>query len=104
MAGLLVEVMLHYRDEGDYRLHEFVVMPNHLHQLLTPAKVTLERSMQLIKGGFSYRAKRELDFHWRIWQGSFHDRRMRDSSEYSRYRRYIHLNPVKQRLCAEPED
>lgn len=104
MAGLLVEIMLQYRDEGNFQLHEFVVMPNHLHQLLTPEKVTLERSMQLIKGGFSYRAKREFEFRWQIWQGSYHDRRMRDFSEYARYRGYIHRNPVKERLCAAPKD
>src|SRR5438094_6842304 len=29
MAGLLVEVLLHYRAERKYLLHEFVVMPDH---------------------------------------------------------------------------
>ncbi len=42
MAGLLVEVLLHYRAERKYLLHEFVVMPDHFHLLLTPV-VTLER-------------------------------------------------------------
>lgn len=50
-AGLLVETMLGYREQEKYLLHEFVVMPNHLHLLLSPAvNVTLERAMQFIKG------------------------------------------------------
>ncbi len=53
MAGLLVEVLLHYRAEGKYLVHEFVVMPDHVHLLLTPV-VTLERALQFIKGGFSF--------------------------------------------------
>jgi len=49
MARLLVEVLFHYRDHNSYLLHEFVVMPDHFHLLISP-KVTVERSLQLIKG------------------------------------------------------
>jgi putative transposase len=34
-------------------------MPDHFHLLVTPTE-TLERALQLIKGGFSYRARKEL--------------------------------------------
>ena len=33
--------------------------------------------MQLIKGGISFRAKKELGFMHEIWQPSFYDRRVR---------------------------
>ena len=43
------------------QVHEFVFMPNHVHLLITPAPdVSLEKAMQFIKGGFSYRAGKEL--------------------------------------------
>lgn len=74
-------------------------MPDHFHLLLTPAE-TLERGMQSIKGGFSYRAKKELGFGGEIWQTSFYDRRVRDFTEYERFRNYIRNNPVKRRLVA----
>lgn len=67
MAGLFLDVLLHYRARGKYRLHEFVVMPDHFHLLISPRE-SLERAMQLIKGGFSFRAKRELGFLQEIWQ------------------------------------
>ena len=79
MAGLFVDVLLHYRERGKYLLHEFVVMPDHFHLLITPRE-SLERAMQLIKGGFSFRAKRELGFMHEIWQPSFYDRRVRDAA------------------------
>ena len=80
MADLFTDVLYHYRSEHKYLLHEFVVMPNHFHLLITPL-LTLERALQLIKGGFSYRARRELGISGEIWQTSFYDRRVRDAIE-----------------------
>jgi putative transposase len=102
MAGLFVNVLLHYRQQAKYLLHEFVVMPDHFHLLITPLE-TLERSMQLIKGGFSFRARKDLDFAHEIWQPSYYDRRVRDSEEYFAFREYIRQNAVKRGLAAEPE-
>jgi putative transposase len=65
--------------------------------------VTLERSLQLIKGGFSFRARKELGFGGEIWQPSFYDRRVRDWQEYCAFREYIRSNPVKKRLVVAPE-
>ena len=101
-AELFLDVLYHYREQDKYLLHEFVVMPNHFHLLITPAE-TLERSLQLIKGGFSFRAKKELGFRGEIWQTSFYDHRVRDAEEYTRMRTYIHENPVRARLASSPE-
>jgi putative transposase len=103
MAGLLVDVLLHYRGQGRYLLHEFVVMPDHFHLLITPRE-SLEGAMQLIKGGFSFRAKKELGFMHEIWQPSFYDRRVRDAGEYLAFREYIRQNAVKRGLAVKAED
>ncbi len=101
MAGLFIEVLSHYQKQSKYHLHEFVVMPNHFHLLITPiSPVTIEKAVQFIKGGFSYRVKKELGFSGEIWQTSFYDHRVRDANEYTRFRHYIHMNPVRRgRLC-----
>ncbi|HUQ50052.1 MAG TPA: transposase [Terriglobales bacterium] len=104
MAGLLMAVIFHYRDEQNYLLHEFVIMPNHIHLLVTPVGARLEKCLQLIKGNFSYRAKKELLFMWGIWQGSYYDRRIRDAVEYQSDRHYIRQNPVVAGRCAKAED
>jgi putative transposase len=103
MAGLFVDVLLHYRAQGKYLLHDFVVMPDHFHVLISPREA-LERAMQLIKGGFSFRAKRELGFIHEIWQSSFYDRRVRDAEEYFAFREYIRQNAPKRGLAMRPED
>jgi putative transposase len=59
MAKLFMDVLFHYQTQRKYCLHEFVVMHNHFHALLTPlSPVTLEKAVQFIKGGFSFRAKK----------------------------------------------
>jgi len=97
-AELLIETLQHYRTEGHYKLHAFVVMPDHIHLLLTPQE-TLERTIGLIKGGFSHRLSSKLP----VWQRGFTDHRIRDAADYSIRHRYIHQNPVTSRLCDTPE-
>ena len=53
MANLFLEVLRNYRRLDKFLLHEFVLMPDHFHMLLTPTE-TLEKAVQLIKGGFSF--------------------------------------------------
>jgi putative transposase len=104
IASLFIEVMLSYRTEKKYLLHEFVVMPDHLHLILTPQGITLERAMQLIKGGFSFQLNKNLKTKKDIWQPSFFDRRIRDYLEYQKYKDYIWQNPVKRSLAKTPEE
>lgn len=93
----------HYRQQGKFLLREFVIMPDHFHILITPTE-SLEPALQLIKGGFSYRARKELGFVGEIWQSSYHDRRVRDVEEYRAFREYIHMNPVKRNMVSDPAE
>ncbi len=98
-ADLLLATLQHYRREGHYKLHAFVVMPDHIHLLLTPTD-TLERAIQLIKGGFSHRRASKLP----VWQRSFTDHRIRDRDDFDTRRNYIHQNPVRAHLTERAED
>jgi REP element-mobilizing transposase RayT len=60
MARLFIDTMYLYRRDHKFLIHRFVVMRDHVHLLLSPLGVDLPRAVQLIKGGFSYRAKKEL--------------------------------------------
>ena len=104
IARLFIEVMMDYRAQKKYLLHEFVVMPDHLHLIITPTKITLERAMQCIKGGFSFQLNKNLKAKRDVWQPSFMDRRIRDSLEYQKFKDYIWQNPVKRFLARTPEE
>jgi putative transposase len=86
-------------------VHDFVVMPNHVHILMTvPGDMTLEKAMQLIKGGFSFRANKELGFRGEIWQRGYSDVRVVDEQSFEEHRAYIGNNPVKAGLANSPEE
>ena len=91
-AELFVETLQSYRGRG-YLLHEYVLMPDHFHVLITPT-VTLERAVQFLKGGFSHRAKKELGSSMEIWQPGFSDHRIRDWGDFEIHVGYIYRNPV----------
>jgi REP element-mobilizing transposase RayT len=71
IVRLFIEVLMDYRTQKKYLLHEFVVMPEHLHLIITPTKITLERAMQCIKGGFSFQLNKNLRVKKDVWQPSF---------------------------------
>jgi putative transposase len=98
-ARLMVSTLKHYDGTG-YKLHAYVIMPDHLHLLITPIE-SIEKSMQLIKGGFSFRAKRELQWNGEIWQPGFTDHRIRNEEDWKRHLQYIRSNPLEARLAEE---
>ncbi len=100
-ANLFVEVLLHYRNQRKYLLHDFVVMPDHFHAMITPTEdVSLEKAVQFIKGGFSFRLKSKFS----VWQQSFTNHRIRDEEDFEGHREYIRMNPVRAGLVARAED
>ena len=104
-AEILIRCMLEYRDRGAYLLHEFVVMPNHQHLLLTPGgETSLEKALQLIKGGSSHQIHQQRENKIQIWSSGFHEATIRDEADYEGRRHYIRMNPVEAGLCARPED
>jgi REP-associated tyrosine transposase len=72
---------------------------------MTPgATTTLEKAMQLIKGGSSHEIHAQRGNKMEIWQVGFHDWTIRDCEDYRAKVRYIHMNPVQARLVERPED
>jgi putative transposase len=78
-AKLLIDVLRSYVTARKFRLHDFVVMPDHLHLLITvDGDTTIERAMQFIKGGFSYRLKKDFGYVGEVWQRGFSEVRVDD--------------------------
>ncbi|MGB9362659.1 MAG: transposase [Candidatus Sulfotelmatobacter sp.] len=98
-ARLFLKTLYAYRRQGRFELHAFVLMPEHAHLLLTPTPgITLERSIQFIKGGYSHAFGVELGRKGEVGQRGFTDHRIRDAADFGIHRSYIHENPVKRGL------
>ena len=99
-ANLLLDTIFRYRDAGEFLLQEFVVMPNHIHLLLSvDDDHSIGRAMQMVKGGFSHALGEAGQKPTAVWQPSYYEHRVRDMNEYGRMRDYIHDNPVRRGLA-----
>ena len=99
-AELLMQTILDYLKQGKFLLHTFVIMPDHFHALITPVpEVSLEKAMQFIKGGFSFRLKSKRD----VWMRSFNESQVSTEEKFMSCARYIEENPVRRGLVETPE-
>ena len=100
----LVEGALLYFDGERYRLHAWVVMPNHVHTLLTPlARQSLSRIVHAWKSFTAKKANQTLGREGAFWQPDYFDRFVRSQEHFDRTVGYVESNPVKAGLCASPE-
>jgi putative transposase len=103
-ASLLIDVMRALVAERKIDLHDFVVMPDHVHLLMTiRAEMAVEKAMQLLKGRFSYRLKKEFGYLGEVWQRGFSEARVDSIQDFERCRVYIADNPVRAGLVDSPE-
>ena len=104
-ANLLIDVLRSLVGERHFELADFVVMPDHVHLLITiRGEMTIEKAMQLIKGRFSYRLKKERGFIGEVWQRGFSEERADNQRSIEKCREYIGQNPVKAGLASRPDE
>jgi putative transposase len=96
-AELFLETLEQYRRH--YLLHAFVLMPDHIHLILTPRDKTISQIMNLIKGGFSHHLALKLP----VWQRGFADHQIRTREDFIIRQNYLHQNPITARLAETPE-
>jgi REP element-mobilizing transposase RayT len=101
IAPLIEKSLLHF-DAIRYSLHEWVIMPNHVHLLLTVyAEFTLRFTIGNFKSYTAQVANGLLQRQGQFWYPEFYDRYIRTAQHYENVVYYIHNNPVKAGLCAE---
>jgi putative transposase len=87
-----------------YDLHAFVIMPNHVHVLLTPL-VPLPKLMKSLKSFTGRRANEMLGLTGRpFWQEESYDHLVRNQTEFDRITHYIDQNPVRAGLATDAVD
>jgi putative transposase len=100
-AELFITTLFQYRDKGRFQLHDFVVMPDYTHILITPAiDQSTSKCIQYIKGGYSFAARQQT--RGEIWHGGYHEHRIRDAEDFCNQLAYIQNNPTRKQYEAYP--
>ena len=103
--AMLVENALLYSDGKRYYLHGWVVMPNHVHTLITPQEGF--RLSDIVHSWKSFTAREAnliLDRSGSFWQTEYFDRYIRNERHFAAALNYIEDNPVKAGLCNRREE
>lgn len=91
-------------------IHAVVVMPDHVHLLLTPLRdadgnlVSLVGILQAIKGASAHSLNRALGRSGPVWQEESFDHALRSDESFDQKMEYIRQNPVRAGLVSRPED
>jgi type I restriction enzyme R subunit len=94
-----VRSALEHFDGVTMRLGDFVIMPNHVHVLITPNDgENLESLLKSIKGFSARQINEAMGRTGQVWQRDNYDHLVRDSDQLGRFRRYISNNPLKSHL------
>ncbi|MDE2127904.1 MAG: transposase [Armatimonadetes bacterium] len=101
----IVECGLLQYDAVRYHLHAWVVMPNHIHALITPMpEVSLSTIIRAWKVASARSINAVLERSGSIWAPDYFDRFIRDERHMASTIAYIDRNPVKAGLCCVPEE
>lgn len=120
--SVFVKILGDVRDRYGFALVGYVVMPEHVHLLISePAKGTPSTVLQVLKQRVSRKLRRQrrrrgpaAQFRFRFgssddslpqfWQRRFHDFNVWSHKKKIEKLGYMHLNPVKRGLVARPKD
>jgi REP element-mobilizing transposase RayT len=104
VARMVQDSLLRF-DGIRYRLFAWVVMPNHVHSLITRFEnCELKDILHSLKSYTAHEANKMLHRSGQFWIEEYFDRYIRNQGHFRKTVQYIENNPVKARLCEKPSD
>ena len=103
-AEIVHRALLHGNTEK-YRLHAWVIMPNHVHLVVEPLSGhPLSDILQGIKSCSAHEINQHSGGSGAVWQRESYDHLVRDDEDLARCCEYVRQNPVKAGLVAAVAD
>ena len=91
---LVADALMH-NNGSLYWLHQYVIMPNHVHLLLTPINDhSITKSIGAVKQFTATSINRAMGTCGRVWQPLVFDHLVRNDRQYERFVNYINNNPA----------
>ena len=95
ISQIVADTLTHFEGER-YELDEWVIMPNHVHVLVTPLSgFDLEDILHSWKSYSAHAINKTTGQKGAVWKHESYDHIVRDLEELNRIRRYIRNNPAK---------
>ena len=99
--GNLVSQAIHFRDNKEYNLICFCIMPNHVHLIIYKIQKPLFRILQSLKRFTAFEANKILRKQGSFWQKESYDHLIKSRKELADTISYILNNPVKAGLVSD---
>lgn len=103
IAQVILTSLRYGSELSHYDLHSWVIMPNHVHLLITPL-VSTSKLLNSLKSATARQSNLLLQRTGQpFWQDESYDHSVRDREQSQRIRDYIENNPVVAGLATTPE-
>jgi len=103
--NIFVSRLAKLREYYSFRLIGYVVMPEHVHMLISETPALCPSSvLQVLKRNVASDLKDQIEDHPRFWERRFYDFNVYSASKRREKLDYMHLNPYKRGLVQHPRD
>jgi REP element-mobilizing transposase RayT len=104
IGRLVVAEMRAEHDSGGVESLAWVLMPDHLHWLVTLQAGALDDVMRRVKSRSAIAVNRALRSDGRVWQKGYHDPAAREEEDWQAMARYVVANPLRAGLVQSLRD
>lgn len=105
ICSLILEDLEFYRRKYEFLLHAYVIMPDHLHLLLSlKENGNISTVMHDFKSHTAQVINGILKRRGALWQEGYHDHVIRDEADFKKRIDYIHKNPFTSGLVKQVAD
>ena len=105
IANVVQHVLLDLEKERKLKLLEYVIMPDHIHLLISErGGYSFENILRLFKTKSSKEINKIRNTKGRNWERRYFDRIIRSEDEYRKAIKYIRYNPIKKGLVESSSD
>lgn len=100
----MIEENLKYYSQFNYKLLEYCLMKNHVHLLIKTDTCPLSDFMRRLNSKYTLYYNKKYNYVGHLFQGRYYSQIIENNAQLLEVSRYIHLNPVRSKICNNPKD
>jgi REP element-mobilizing transposase RayT len=99
-----LEMISNSAEAYNFKVHLYCLMTNHIHLVIEVADIPISRIMQSITSRFAKKHNQKYNLIGHLFQGRFKSKLIENDQYLLELCYYIHMNPVKAKMCFFPEE